>query len=80
MNGSTAANGTNISASISGAALADGQVLIMRWRIPLTGQNENGLFIDDVVVNNFVAIPEPATLGLIAAFGVSVLFIRRLMM
>ena len=77
MNGSTAANGTNISASVTGTTLADGQVLIMRWRIPLTGQNENGLFIDDVTINNFQTIPEPATLGLVTAFGAAILFVRR---
>jgi hypothetical protein len=80
VNGSTAANGTNFNASVSGLSLADGQSLILRWRIPLTGTKEQGLFIDDVTVDNFQVIPEPATLGLIAAFGTSVLFIRRLMM
>ena len=31
-------------------------------------------------IDNVTVIPEPATLGLVAAFGTSVLFIRRLMM
>ena len=41
-----------------------------------------GSFGSDVAIDNvsITAIPEPATLGLITAFGVSVLFIRRLMM
>ena len=80
MNGSTAANGTNFNASVSGLSLADGQSLIVRWRIPLTGTKEQGLFIDDVTVDNFQAIPEPATLGLVTAFGAAILFIRRRVM
>lgn len=79
-NGTQAGNYTNLSASITGMSLAAGQKLVMRWRIAETGSIKSGLMIDDVVVNNFVAIPEPATLGLVAAFGVATLFVRRRLM
>ena len=78
MNGSV--NTTNLNASVSDVTLADGQSLIMRWRIPLTGTKEQGLFIDDVTVDNFVAIPEPATIGLITLFGTGILAVRRFFM
>ena len=77
MNGKV--NSTNISGSVTGMSLAPGQKLIMRWRIALTGVNQAGLMIDDVVVDNWVAIPEPATFGLLMVFGISAIFIRRLM-
>ena len=79
-NGSVPANGTNFNASVSGFSLADGQSLIVRWRIPLTGTKEQALFIDDVTINNFQVIPEPATFGLASIFGAAVLFIRRRLM
>lgn len=76
--GSTAANSTNFNASVSGITLADGQSLIMRWRIPLTGTKEQGLFIDDVTVDNFVAIPEPATISMLGIGGLLTLLVRRM--
>jgi hypothetical protein len=72
-------NSTSISGSVSGMSLAPGQKLVMRWRIPLAGAQRAGLFIDDVQVNNWVAIPEPGTLGLMMILGTSAIFIRRWM-
>ncbi len=78
INGTTAGNYTNIIGSVTGMSLGDGQKLILRWRIAETGESKAGLMIDDVTVNNFQAIPEPATLGLIVSFGAGVVAIRRI--
>jgi len=71
-------NSTNISGSVTGMSLAPGQKLVMRWRIPETGEGKAGLMIDDVTVSNFIAIPEPTTLSLIAVSGLSAMFVRRM--
>lgn len=47
--------------TISGLSIADGQELVIRWRIAETGVNQSGLFIDDVTFSNVTAIPEPST-------------------
>ena len=44
---------------------------------PLWPANDNAFTIVEVRANGVVAIPEPATLGLVAAFGGGILFIRR---
>ena len=67
-------NSTNISGSVTGISWAAGQKLVMRWRIPETGQGKAGLMIDDV---SFAAIPEPTTLSLVAVSGLSALLLRR---
>jgi hypothetical protein len=71
------ANSADFSSTISGLTLNDGELLIMRWRIPLTGDNENALIIDDVTVNNFVAVPEPTAFALIGLSGSAWLLLRR---
>ena len=74
------ANSTNISGSVTGMSLAPGQKLIMRWRIPEAGAQRAGLFIDDVQIDNWVAIPEPSTIGLIGLCGAGLAVFRRLKM
>lgn len=46
--------------TISGLSIADGQELVIRWRIAESGVNRSGLFIDDVT---FTVIPEPSTVA-----------------
>jgi hypothetical protein len=70
-------NSADFSSTISGLTLNDGELLIMRWRIPLTGNSENALMIDDVTVNNLVAVPEPTALALIGLSGSALLLLRR---
>lgn len=70
--GNLAANReADISASITGLNISDGATFFIRWGADGTGK---GLGIDNVSVT---AIPEPATMGLVALFGGAVLFIRR---
>ena len=63
-----------------GAVAADQAVTLA---ITISGNRNNqftwGNSIDDIVVNN-VVIPEPATLGMIAATGLGIVFIRRRLM
>ena len=69
-NGTTAANSTNLSATVSdGVNLSDGQLLILRWRVPLTGGQEHGLFIDDVVVDNFLTAAPLVGASNVVMFG-----------
>lgn len=51
--------------TISGLSIADGQDLVIRWRIAETNENQAGLFIDDVTFGNITAIPEPSTYAVI---------------
>lgn len=70
VNGTQAINATNFSATVTNNVnLADGQVLILRWRIPETGTPEHGLFIDDVVVTNFLTAPPLAGSSNVVFFG-----------
>jgi len=70
LNGQLLANGTNLSTTVNNNVnLAPGQVLILRWRIPESGSQENGLFIDDVVVTNFTAVPPDAGNSAVVFFG-----------
>lgn len=72
------ANTASLSASISGMALADGQKLVMRWRIAESGAQRAGLMIDDVTVNNWVTIPEPSTAGMLSIALLFALLIRKI--
>ncbi len=75
LDGNAAANRTaGISSSIGSLNIADGATFFLRWYSVDNGGKNDGLLIDNVSVQ---AIPEPATLGMIASFGAALLVIRR---
>ncbi|GJD17899.1 hypothetical protein RIVM261_028550 [Rivularia sp. IAM M-261] len=59
LDGNLSANYTNISGTITGLNLNDGDTLWIAWSDPNVSGNDNGLAIDNVRVN---AVPEPITM------------------
>lgn len=55
--------------TLSGLSIADGQQLVIRWRIAEAANQRSGLFIDDVSIGNISVVPEPATVALLAGFS-----------
>ncbi len=75
LDGNDAANRatfTNVPLAGSGS-LNNGEYLMLRWK--KTGTNSHGLAVDDFQLR---VIPEPATFGLVAAFGGLLMLRRRL--
>lgn len=63
--------------TLSGLSIADGQQLVIRWRIAEAGAQRSGLFIDDVFFGNVTVIPEPRTVAVWAALAMLGLVIYR---
>jgi hypothetical protein len=72
------ANRTQISGTLSGLSVADGGDIWFRWvDFPLSGAND-GIAVDDLSFTPNTPVPEPATIGLVAAAGLgAVTLIRR---
>lgn len=63
--------------TLTGLSIADGQQLVIRWRIAEAGAQRSGLFIDDVTFGNLTVIPEPRTVAVWAALTMLGLVIYR---
>ena len=60
--------------TVSGLSIADGQELVIRWRIAEAGAQRSGLFINDV---SLTVIPEPGTVAVWVALAMLGLVIYR---
>jgi len=78
LTGNVKDTGAALSFDLSGLGAASQTVELA---VALSGTRDNhanwGTSMDDLSVNNFTVIPEPATLGMVAMVGVGIIFIRR---
>jgi large repetitive protein len=74
VDGNVAGRVDNISATVTGINWLPGTDIWLRWNDPQRLGNDHGMAIDDV---EFVAVPEPTTIGLLSLGAVGLLGRRR---